>query len=89
MTAHTPGPWTFNPIGSEFSWLEGANGSTIFHVDPYGNKTLNAADAALMAAAPDMLEALKDLMKDDALTGLNPYRVEAIEAAIAKAEGKS
>ena len=74
MSKHTPGPWQV--VGSNV----------------YGNNLrallpMNAADARLIAAAPDLLEALEDLLgwqtlaPDDVVT--------AARAAIAKARGET
>ena len=54
----------------------------------------NAADARLIAAAPDMYEALCAVMSDtddldlDILADLSPETVKLINAALLKAEGR-
>ena len=56
---HTPGPWSIDPEGSIAVTIEGGNGEPI--CDVYGaNKE---ADAYLIAAAPDLLEALEECRK--------------------------
>jgi hypothetical protein len=66
MTTHTPGPWTYRPLPKDNPdpnrdyWVDDANGSRIADILNTGN---NAEDnAALVAAAPDLLEALIDLL---------------------------
>lgn len=92
-TKHTPGPWvvedpieSLTPIGAH-----GRNGGKwVAHcLGPH-----QAANARLIAAAPDMLEALTALLArfDDnpelsELIGL--VEIEHARAAIAKAEGRS
>jgi hypothetical protein len=94
-TQHTPAPWTINTE----SWLIGPNKH---HVVRVGSAT--RADARLIAAAPDLLAALRGLLENSGHLG--PFgakmsvanvrkaakymrAVEAAEAAIAKAEGLS
>lgn len=87
---HTPGPWAVqkssNPkngtawrdivsLGGEFS-------------PAYVGEALDR-DAALIAAAPDLLNALKMVLDDpNALDG-RPRTYEIVCAAIAKAEGQA
>jgi hypothetical protein len=54
--SHTPGPWTFHEHAH--FWLDGADGSTIFHLDDYGNTCPHKddANARLIAAAPELLD---------------------------------
>ena len=76
-TMHTPGPW----VVTRGSWSKDCNAQ----YELEGVKVLQAADARLIAAAPDLLEALQD-----ALFLLWPYTEEAKKAvaAIAKATGE-
>jgi hypothetical protein len=58
MTQHTPGPWFAHNIGL------GPNGEGPFTY-PLGNDPDKAAaNARLIAAAPDMLAALQDIMAE-------------------------
>ena len=88
MTNHTPGPWFVDQQGAPT--IRRADGAVISGVPS------NYADACLIAAAPDLLEALKAAAKhihdeiwqfgaraDSADTNT----LKAINAAIAKAEG--
>ena len=98
MTAkHTPGPWTFRPSpdNEEQYWIDGPIGlNPMVHDEkigpPIANTTLrpwiteSEANARLMAAAPDLLAALKDLLPMWE-SGIKEPWVEAARAAIAKA----
>lgn len=95
--AHTPGPWR---------WVPGKGhreGSIEPKICDFGDSTQyystagmppSEADACLIAAAPDMLEALKDAV--DLFEGANVYAdfltsiqvIMKARAAIAKAEGR-
>ncbi|MBB4066792.1 hypothetical protein [Gellertiella hungarica] len=91
---HTPGPWAF---GKERSWLFRGNLKSDWN---YSSTTIllihddafrpTEADAILIEAAPDLLEALKDAeeLLRVYLLDANPVCVAA-RAAIAKAEGRS
>jgi hypothetical protein len=101
--AHTPGPWTWN--GDR---LECLGGAVIEHDSYEGswfaryNDAEDEANKALIAAAPDMLAALKavnKLVAEAAMTGFNwqtgdwTERLYASQQdtsnAIAKAEGRN
>ena len=84
MSIHTPGPWSLAEAAQTIP-IKGANGKTVASVR-YGPTDLD--DARLIAAAPDLLTALQDIM--DRLS----YRLvpserekENARAAIAKARG--
>lgn len=99
---HTPGPWSVrvhehhdNPV----CWVVApdVNGypydAEILGDDEYreqsGGYERRLADCALIASAPDMLAALKAVLKA-AETGRGKADAEALaEASIAKAEGRS
>lgn len=90
---HTPGPWH---VGGKFdSIVYDADGCAIANATTYHGKHADRAaseNARLIAAAPDLLAALRDMVAnyvdtygdegDDA-----PATVKAALAAIAKAEG--
>jgi len=88
MSKHTPGPWVGYEdrgvyLGDGFKRPIFETGCNCCTAD-----TLKAADAHLIAAAPEMLEALQYL------SGLHPRRCNLAEvtrarAAIAKATGDS
>jgi hypothetical protein len=81
---HTPGPWTIRRTGAaQVALAIAANGHDTVAAFPRGTDKDYEADARLIAAAPDLLEALKWCA--DAM-GSGPCR-DAADAAIAKAEG--
>lgn len=111
MNGHTPGPWHAEKLGKTAidretiyaivsdvpsGWDGEANVST------YGGhmvaESVRERNAALMAAAPDMLEALEELMewRVEIETDLGVHTskaavrslIDAAEAAIAKARGE-
>ena len=94
VTAWTPGPWKWNEHG--YCWLEGADGSSIFHVDDYDNVCphRNDSNARLISASPDLYEALKAVITHPAVVevlapedSLGSVKTLAA-AALWKAEGK-
>ena len=92
----TPGPWfivgSIPEEGSDCFWIKAQphpamRGFTkdIATADGYQDDPERAANAHLIAAAPDMYEALADIVHDfEGHPGFGPAR-----AALAKAEGKS
>lgn len=54
---HTPGPWIARGTGTHWVQTPGARGSVICHVsgNPDRTEEQEAVDAALIAAAPDLL----------------------------------
>lgn len=87
---HTPGPWSFR--GCEGGWAIDFNEDQEQVVD----YVYEEADARLIAAAPELLEALEDIANDYAerfdmdSQSTNPGMkvvVENARAAIAKARG--
>ena len=83
MSAHTPGPWTLQPVGDETECnILGAGRELI--------ATVSDNDARLIAAAPALLEAL-----EHSLDWLASYpgggaavAYDKARAAIAQAKGK-
>lgn len=92
-TTHTPGPWT---LGDEndplvFSPVAGAYVAQVLAYDGGSLRSNYAADAALIAAAPDLLAALRTLVDyfgphPDVDNGLDEA-LTAARAAIARATG--
>ena len=97
-TKHTPGPWTtYNPSTAQLYYslriTSETDGHDVAALIPNGkNAERWEANARLIAAAPDLLAAL-DEMLGDAETMNAPYRNDAIceraRAAIAKATGET
>lgn len=95
ISKHTPGPWTLDDRGYKYIVSKSGNGYITRDVCRLDGSTMAAlaqeANARLIAAAPELLEAL-ELLVD------NPYRdgIESDErlrrigrAAIAKAKGET
>lgn len=111
MSAHTPGPWVFaedarpRPEVATVAWVgdfvvgiptPGFEGGNYRDAD-YGT---DEADARLIAAAPDLLEALEFALRDMEATraqfaskvpnvGVLGMSIATARAAIAKARGQS
>ncbi len=86
---HTPGPWaldTSDNYVSKFRIYSELDGANVLWVDP-DEETINNGDAntRLIAAAPELLEALKVLAYNQNLTASDYKKAFA---AIDKAEGK-
>ena len=91
--AHTPGPWDVEPKGSRH-FVDGADGLTVAYLDRAGVRERSEieANALLIAAAPELIEALEAVLPDlehyVATHGPGPDKRLAIaRAAIAKARG--
>ena len=95
MSKHTPGPWRING-NNMFRWIV-ADSEVFTHSDDvnrsaYGGnmvcESVHEANARLIAAAPELLEALKELMVAADRVSAEPVtRLGKARAAIAKAEG--
>ena len=84
---HTPGPWkaveaAYNPPG--WLWVQNGPGALLADVHQNKNIPLEArnANARLMAAAPEMLDALEHYAADSSING------EVARAAVALALGR-
>ena len=99
MSAHTPGPWeTEGPHGREV-WGRDFTGAFKAITDRVrgGSPEEAQANARLISAAPDLLEALREIAKGEGRYSRDPLEhasntiedMQAIAAkAIAKAEGR-
>ena len=96
MSKHTQGPWRFRPHRMQCFDNIGVkrDGFNIDGPESLGDMecgAFNEADARLIAAAPDLLEALKPFLEDDIYDGDHTRElvkaVKIARAAIAKAEG--
>jgi hypothetical protein len=98
MSKHTPGPWHID--GSKQEGLTVRAGQSAVAVIPGYGVGQRMEDARLIAAAPDILQALKDAT--DAIEHWGAYAsdyfqqkwdlhndINAARAAIAKAEGQT
>jgi hypothetical protein len=63
-TQHTPGPWDTETKGSKH-FIDGADGLTVAYLDRSGvrERAEIEANIRLIAAAPELLAALKDLLQ--------------------------
>ena len=99
QSAHTPGPWHIRSHGSEKGayipiyneeglWIAeamGRSGLLESRVGPDKNEEI-AFNAALIAAAPDLLDALANMVHECGIAGSPSIgAMEAARAAIAKA----
>lgn len=81
MTNHTPGPWWF--AASEEGYVAGAGDSEL-------TKTLSESDARLIAAAPELLDAIKTWPQWIGATDEDLFAwVDKARAAMNKATGES
>ena len=81
---HTPGPWSALKSRTLIN-IKGPNGEQITQVS-----AKNAADAHLIAAAPELLEALREFCAVCPLGTVGVARAfQKASAVIAKAEGRS
>lgn len=105
-TKHTPGPWDVSrPLSPDHPWISArcnhdrAPDGSEFYMSVSG--LCNEADARLIAAAPEMLEAIRFarnelmLVRDghtggvpNSIVALIPEAIERIDAAIAAATGE-
>lgn len=83
---YTPGPWAVNDMVANYVVYK-PNGKGIARTDYHNEQAL--ADATLMAAAPEMLEALK-LWQRLIVTSPDADRSQLayLNSVIAKAEGR-
>lgn len=101
MSKHTPGPWNIaqESIDKEWHIVTASGGRIMANVHIEAGNEMDAANARLIAAAPDLLAACKDVARqanmnidaDDPdnwhLAEITRSAVELVFAAIAKAEG--
>lgn len=93
MSKHTPAPWTQHEIMRDCVTFEGAHGiENLFLCNVEGYYACqNEHDAALISAAPELLEALKNLVNnlcesdEEGLIG-HSNLIDDARTAIAKAE---
>jgi hypothetical protein len=81
--SHTKGPWTLNPGQStRVDLIDNSKGEAIGEI--VWVDVRNPADAKLIKAAPDLLEALEGLL----MYPLGTFQVAAAKAAIEAAKGQ-
>lgn len=98
MSAHTPGPWAYRPSNDgHFIAGAGENSGYLAEVRQCRSKQDIRADARLIAAAPDLLAALKAILSEvdgpekpySSDSWLPAHLVKAACSATAKAEGRA
>jgi hypothetical protein len=88
MSKHTPGPWeVYTPMSSDSTFgIDGPHGeAVIFFGRDKENGIYSIHNARLIAAAPELLEALQQLCADELHT---QEKWDNARAAIAKATGE-
>jgi hypothetical protein len=88
MSGHTPGPWTWTPNGSDVVIVDATGGlvAVVRPDDRHSDRSF--ADIRLIAAAPELLEVLRDVLA--VYDGPQPVTVgllERMRAAVARAGG--
>lgn len=87
---HTLGPWKIETKGSKH-FIDGGDGFTVTYLDRMTDirgRDECELNARLIAAAPDLLAALKELLSDKYLANpINDDRMSRTRAALAKAQG--
>ena len=92
MSKHTPGPWVLDELAyghdihaPEACWYV----ATATDPEMVWGAIVREADAHLISAAPELLEALENLLKvHEGKDGTQHNAVDIARAAIAKAEGE-
>ena len=83
-TKHTPGPWGI-VAGTQHFFIRTSNGRVDGGIGrTTGDDIWDEANARLIAAAPDLLEVAKNILKR---AWAGPSTFPALRAAITKAEG--
>lgn len=84
-TKHTHGPWQAH---HDHGWLvvESNNGDMYIKVEKGSAAQKHMADALLIAAAPDLLQALQSMVDYYGTASANVEALESARAALAKAE---
>jgi hypothetical protein len=96
MSEYTPGPWTPGLCGAALNvQIKSDDGNTVAAIFSTNKNYRNQnANALLIAAAPDMLEAAELLLTNwpESRDGMDfeqlPVGVKSLRAAIAKAKGE-
>lgn len=91
MAEHTPGPWEWEKpyqySDGSTSWALSSNGRLVLR-HAASTWTVSDANARLIAAAPELLKALRALFDASDLDTTPLHIYQAARAALAKAEGQ-
>jgi hypothetical protein len=82
MSKHTPGPWKHN----DYQIIETKTEKVIANCTYGGRNPNNANDARLIAAAPELLQMLQEVVSKNLLNGA---MLKDARAVIAKAKGEN
>ena len=94
MSKHTPGPWEIEDhYHFSYRWISGPEHSqfaqVVWCMEDEDRSPSCEANAYLIAAAPDLLEALQNLLKvHEGEGGTQNHAGDIARAAIAKAKGE-
>ncbi len=83
MSAHTPGPWRFEPAPHRAHWILGVTSVALTTMPNEANARLIAAAPALLVALESMVERFDGFVEHDGST----LSIDMARAAIAKAKG--
>ena len=86
--SYTPGPWDLIQHGEKDSRVGRRTLLAIVYSEAYQDRKNQEANARLIAAAPDLLEACKAMLADP-LAPVTTQSMQAARIAIAKAEAQS
>ena len=98
MSKHTPGPWkAVNQTTSTLLKQDSPQGRYLFSLKEYPGIPESEANARLIAAAPDLAEAVRELLATHPAAYREPGKIDnrtdnavkIARASIAKAEGAS
>jgi len=92
MTQHTPGPWRLEGLMVNSHAMPGGSVCLMSNCDSFGELSQAPnfeANARLIAAAPVMLDALKDALCSLEISCQSDYVTGRVRAAIAAAEGRT
>lgn len=88
-TQHTPAPWSVKKASPQAGIIIAPNRS-LGIAEVFGGGETDIANALLIAAAPDLLDALKALMvTEDMLRNPKCQVMQSARRAIAKAQGEA
>ena len=96
MKQYTPGPWNSErAYGERDTYISGSNTALVCKLIPQQLREETKANAALIAAAPELYEALKEAHEyirrhssTSVMYGGKPTILDRIDSALAAAEGK-
>jgi hypothetical protein len=91
MALHTPGPWRTSPNNPTTIYGKRGEGAVAKALERYMNRDERLANAALMTAAPELLEACEEALAwiEDRMPGIAVDAKDSLRMAIAKAKGET